>query len=178
MNISNILGFQSPQSLFYDHLEGLDAIKNNPHSILPVSFKAILWYSVLSHFLPSILGILTFECLSKVNLKLYYILLPICHLCISEFSVPTAWNIFPLPPVIKCPHPSQRNNTTSPLDIFLSTFHELLISVIYFYACSSPHPAAVVQILFIFSAHLFLNVYRMVCVFMYITKPHRYKVSG
>ena len=34
---------------------------------------------------------------------------------------------------------------------------------------SSPHPVAVVQILFILSVHLFLNVYRMVCVSIYIT---------
>lgn len=142
MSISNILAFQSPQSLFYDHLEWLDALKNNSHSILTVSFKAIL-VLILSPelFSASVLGILMFECLSKVNLKLYYILLPIYHLCVSETSVPTAWNIFPLPPVMKCPHPSQRNNTASPLDIFLSTFHELLISVIYFYACFIPTPS-------------------------------------
>ena len=42
---------------------------------------------------------------------------------------------------------------------------------------SSPHPVAVVEILFIFSAHLFLNVYRRVCVFVYITKPHRYATT-
>lgn len=55
-------------------------------------------FKILSAFC---IYLLTVESLSKVNLKLYYILLSIYHLCFSETSIPTAQNTFLLLPFIK-----------------------------------------------------------------------------
>lgn len=132
-------------------------------------------FKILSAFC---IYLLTVESLSKVNLKLYYILLSIYHLCFSETSIPTAQNTFLLLPFIKSLSKEQH---------YVSTQTAPWLPSMAFYFCHSismhfflpSHSAAAVWIFFIFSAHLFLNVSRRVCVCLcIIQKPHRYLLSN
>lgn len=185
MSISNMLAFPSPQSLFYDHLEWLESLKNNSHSILPVSFKTILlilsskpFKSLSKSFLPSVF---TFSQLSPSlrwtsNSTIFYYQYITCASLRPVFLLPrTPFFSF------HSSNPSQRNNTMCPPRQLPGSLPWPFISVILFLCIFflPSHSAAAVWIFFIFSAHLFLNVSRRVCVCLcIIQKPHRYLLSN